>query len=122
MKVTLHDEDGVALTEITSHLGRSSGQMLVDWATRPDALFLYYFDCGRRMVTLTLDEKWHAAVLGTRWQMGSRFWFLDGLRLRNAERRLTPARSAPDSGLVEVRDAILQMELVTAAEPRGVSP
>jgi hypothetical protein len=39
MKVTLLDAQDLVLTEITSHVGRSPGQMLVDWATRPDALF-----------------------------------------------------------------------------------
>jgi hypothetical protein len=39
MQATLLDDQDLVLTEITSHVGRSPGQMLVDWATRPDALF-----------------------------------------------------------------------------------
>jgi len=54
MQVTLLDETGSSSAEITSHLGRSSGQMLVDWATRPDALFQYYFDRGSRTVTAVI--------------------------------------------------------------------
>ncbi len=46
MKVTLLDEQGVELTEVSSHLGRSSGRLLVDWATRPDALFRYITSTG----------------------------------------------------------------------------
>jgi hypothetical protein len=76
MKVTLLDEHGTELTEVTSHLGRSSGHLLVDWATRPDALFRYYFDRGRRTVTLVSNAVQYSAVLETRWQMGARFWFL----------------------------------------------
>ena len=76
MKVTLLDEQGVELTEVSSRVGRPPGQMLVDWATRPDVLFKYYFDRGRRTVTMVNNAERYRATLGTRWQMGVRFWFL----------------------------------------------
>jgi hypothetical protein len=76
MKVTLLDETGVELSEVTSHLGRSPDQMLVDWAMRPDALFQYYFDRRKPTVTAVVGEATWSAVLDTRWQMGARFWFL----------------------------------------------
>ncbi len=81
MKVTLLDEHGTELTEVTSHVGRSSGQLLVDWATRPDVLFRYYFDQGRRTVTLVSNAVQYSALLETRWQMGARFWFLHQFNL-----------------------------------------
>lgn len=76
MKITVLDEQGLVLTEITSRVGRSPGHILVDWATRPDALFQYYFDRGSRAVTAVIGAAEWSAVLGTRWQMGARFWFL----------------------------------------------
>lgn len=102
MKVTLLDEQGLVLTEVSSHVGRSPGQMLVDWATRPDALFQYYFDRDGRAVTLVTDAARYSAVLGTRWQMGARFWFLrtfDRLRTASPDPRTC---SAQDSGLAAV--------------------
>lgn len=72
MQVTVLDEQGLVLTEIASHVGRP-GQMLVDWATRPDTLFQYYFDRGGSAVTLMHNAARRSAVLGTRWQMGARF-------------------------------------------------
>jgi hypothetical protein len=84
MTFTLLDEHGEELTEVTSHLGRSAGHMLVDWATRPDLLFHYYFDRGSRTVTAMIDAAKWSAKLGTRWQMGERFWFLHELLLIEA--------------------------------------
>jgi hypothetical protein len=98
MKVTLLDEQGVEFTEITSHLGRSPGQVLVDWATRPDALFQYYFDRGRRTVTLVNNGERYPAVLGTGWQLGARFWFLrEFLAVSAPAQAAGQARSTPDS-------------------------
>jgi hypothetical protein len=76
MKTMLFDSQGDELTEITSHMGGSSGHVLVDWATRPDALFTYYFDKGHRAVIAVTGVLTSSARLGTRWQMGARFWFL----------------------------------------------
>ena len=73
MTFTLLDEQGDEITEITSHLARSAGHMLVDWATRPDVLFHYYFERGSRTVTAVIGAAKWSAVLGTRWQMGARF-------------------------------------------------
>jgi hypothetical protein len=94
MNVTLLDEQGSELTEIRSHLGRSSGQMLVDWATRPDALFHHYFDRGSRTVTAVIGAATWTAQLGTRWKMGARFWFLHGFRPEwdAPVRRIEPSR------------------------------
>ncbi len=100
MKVMLLDEQGVELTEITSHLGRSPDQMLVDWATRPDALFQYYFDRGSRTVTAVIDVATWSAVLGTRWQMGARFWFLHKFHPVRAAPRGPSAASTQDPSLV----------------------
>lgn len=72
----LLDEQGSEITEITSHRGRLSGTMLVDWAARPETLFQHYFDRGVRMVTVVDKAERYSAMLGTRWQMGARFWFL----------------------------------------------
>ena len=100
MKVTLLDAQDLVLTEITSHVGRSPGQMLVDWATRPDALFQYYFDRGGRTVTVVVGAAMWSAVLGTRWQMGARFWFLRRVRSRPRRQpwRAGQAALALDSG------------------------
>jgi hypothetical protein len=76
MNLTLLDEHGVELTEISSDVGGSPGQMLVDRATRPDLLFRYYFDRGQRNVTLVREGEHCAATLGTQWQMGARSWFV----------------------------------------------
>ena len=100
MKVTLLDEHGMELTEVTSHVGRSTGQLLVDWAIRPDALFRYYFDQGRRTVTLVSNAVQYSALLETRWQMGTRFWFLHQFNLvRTAPFGWRP-NSTPESALV----------------------
>src|SRR5512141_31585 len=99
MKVTLLDEHGMELTEVTSHVGRSSGQLLVDWATRPDVLFRYYFDQGRRTVTLVSKDVQYSALLETRWQMGARFWFLHQFNLVGAAPFGWP-NSTPESALV----------------------
>jgi hypothetical protein len=120
MKATLLDEEGVELTEITSHVGQGSGQMLVDWATRPDVLFKYYFDRGRRVVGVEADAKRYTAILGTRWQMGARFWFLHTFQ-STTTRRDRPVRLIDDSpiapstepGTVASRDT-----LVGAPSPR----
>jgi hypothetical protein len=114
MKDTLVDEDGVQLTEITSRPGRSPGQMLIDWAMRPDALFKHYFDRGRRDVTVVTGMTRCSAVLATRWQMGARFWFLEVNPVEDAPP--TPrARRAAESGLVATRSAILFAEEASAA-------
>jgi len=110
MNVTLFDEHGVELTEITSHLGRSSGKMLVDWATRPDALFQYYFG-GRRAVSVVSNEEQYSALLATRWQMGGRFWFLHEFSRVPAEQIDPRTHSTEDSGLVA---AILHAEHANA--------
>lgn len=86
--MTLLDEQGLVLTEVRSHLSRSQGRMLVDWATRPDALFRYYFDCGGRSVTAVIGAVRWSAVLATRWQMGARFWFLHTFNRLRADSRL----------------------------------
>ncbi len=97
MKVTLLDETGVELSEVTSHLGRSQDQMLVDWAMRPDALFQYYFDRRKRTVTAVIDAVTWSAVLDTRWQMGARFWFLREVNPVQAPAQASgQARSAPE--------------------------
>jgi hypothetical protein len=77
MQITLLDDHRHPLTEVASHPGKSPGRMLVDWATRPDAMFEYYFDRGGRIVTVERGAASWRAILGTRWQMGARFWFLD---------------------------------------------
>ena len=100
MRVTLLDEHGTELTEVTSHLGRASGRLLVDWATRPDALFRYYFDRGRRTVMLVSNAVQYSALLETRWQMGARFWFLHEFNLVRADPLGRPARSTQDSEFV----------------------
>jgi hypothetical protein len=131
MKVTLLDEQGVQLTEITSHVGRSRGQMLVDWATRPDALFQYYFDRGRRTVSLGNNAERYSAVLGTRWQMGARFWFLHTFHLVRAPAQAAgQTRSTRDSAPVasdtrrpDVVRPAADLDAPTVArtsEPRGV--
>ena len=99
MNVTLLDDQGVKLTDITSHLGRSSDKMLVDWATRPDALFQYYFG-GRRTVSVVSNEEQYSAVLGTRWQMGARFWFLHAFKRVPAVRFDPRTQLGQDAGLV----------------------
>ncbi len=117
MKVTLLDEQGVVLTEASSHVGRSPGQMLVDWATRPDALFQYYFDRDGRAVTLVIEAARYSAVLGTRWQMGARFWFLhtfDRVRAASPDPRTC---STQDSGLVAVSIRSGQTRRATATPP-----
>ena len=76
MEITLLDERGEVLTDIASHVGRVPSVIIVDWATRPDALFRYYFDRGRRIVTAVIQGAAWSAVLGTRWRMGARSWFL----------------------------------------------
>jgi hypothetical protein len=97
MKVTLLDEAGIELSEVTSHLGRSQDQMLVDWAMRPDALFQYYFDRRKRTVTALVGEATWSAVLDTRWQMGARFWFLREFNpLQAPAQAAGQARSAPE--------------------------
>ena len=125
MKVTLLDEQGVQLTEITSHLGRSAGQMLVDWATRPDALFQYYFG-GRRAVSVVTNEQQYSAVLGTRWQMGSRFWFLHEFTREPAPefepRRLLPQASGLVAGaILHAEGASAESSTAAASLTRGVS-
>ena len=81
MNLLLLDEQGQELSEVTSHVGKSPGQLVVDWATRPDALFRHYFDRSSRTVTAVTDAARWSAVLGTRWQMGARRWFLHELSL-----------------------------------------
>jgi hypothetical protein len=104
--------------------------MLVDWATRPDALFQYYFDRGGRTVTVVVGGAMWSAVLGTRWQMGSRFWFLQTFNPVRLTPRGPRARPGSDSRLAAARIAILYAEHASAAldapaaartsEPRGV--
>jgi hypothetical protein len=97
MKVTLLDEAGVELSEVTSHLGRSHDQMLVDWAMRPHALFQYYFDDRKRTVTAVVGDATWSAVLDTRWQMGARFWFLREFNpVRVPAQAAAQARSGPE--------------------------
>jgi hypothetical protein len=115
MKVTLLDDQDLVLTEITSHVGRSPGQMLVDWATRPDALFQYYFDRGGRTVTFVNNAARYSAVLGTRWQMGARFWFLHTFNPARVAPRGPRVRSTQDSGLVATRSESLHAEHANAA-------
>ncbi len=126
MQATLLDEEGMVLTEITSHAGRSPGQVLVDWATRPDVLFQYYFDRGGSSVTMVRDAEQYSAVLGTRWQMGARFWFLHTLhRLRTAPHVRVP-RDAEliMAGVERPREHANVAErapsVATAAQPPGV--
>ena len=93
MKLTLLDEQGAELTEITWRFGRVPGRVNVDWATRPDALFRYYFDQGARAVTAVTSGGTWAALLGTRWQMGARFWFLHALvRIDESPVKRSPSR------------------------------
>jgi hypothetical protein len=130
MQATLLDDQDLVLTEITSHVGRSPGQMLVDWATRPDALFQYYFDRGGRTVTVVVGGAMWSAVLGTRWQMGARFWFLQTFNPVRAAPRGRGARSPQDSELVATNSQSLRATHASAAldapavartsEPRGV--
>ncbi len=117
MQVTLLDEQGLVLTEIRSHVGRSPGQMLVDWAIRPDALFRYYFDRGGRTVTLVNQAVRYSAVLGTRWQMGARFWFLHTFQHARRVSCGQPARPTQDSGLVATSMRSLRMKHANAAHP-----
>ncbi len=130
MKVTLLDEQGVELTEVTSHLGRSSGQLVVDWATRPDALFRYYFDRGRRTVMLVNNAVQYSALLETRWQMGARFWFLHQFNLIRTSPLGQRVGSAQDSELVATAIRSLQTKpaavqspstVALATEPRNVT-
>jgi len=98
MKITVLDEQGLVLTEITARVGRSPGHILVDWATRPDALFQYYFDRGSRAVTAVIGASEWSAVLGTRWQIGARCWFLHVLvPVRAPAVAAARACSTPDS-------------------------
>ncbi len=100
MNGTLLDEHGIELTDITSHLGRSSGQMLVDRATRPDALFHYYFGRGQRAVTLVENADRYTGVLGTHWQMGTRVWFVHAFDPAGSlPEAIEPAYSTPETGL-----------------------
>ncbi len=100
MNATLLDEQGTELTHITAHPGASDGLVLVDWATRPDALFRHYFDHGRRAVTLLSDTERYLAMLDTRWQMGSRFWFLRTFSLVSSPAQAVgSACSSPEAGL-----------------------
>jgi hypothetical protein len=122
MKVTLLDEHGMELTEVTSHVGRSPGQLLVDWATRPDALFRYYFDQGRRTVTLVSNAVHYSALLETRWQMGARFWFLHQFNLvRTAPFGWHP-NSTPESALVASALQSLQSEPRDAGQRATIGP
>lgn len=96
METTLHDEQGALLTRITIRAG-AGGRVLVDRTARPDLLFRHYFDDGQRNVTLVHNERTYTAALGTRWQMGRRFWFLEQCRpadMRSAQE----ARSVPLGG------------------------
>ena len=117
MKVTLLDEHGTELTEVNSHLGRAPGRLLVDWATRPDALFRYYFDRGRRTVMLVSNAVQYSALLETRWQMGARFWFLHQFNLVRADPLGRPARSTLESEFVA--NALLNLRSMPsdAAQP-----
>ena len=100
MNGTLLDEHGIELTDITSHLGRSSGQMLVDRATRPDALFHYYFGRGQRAVTLVENAERSTGILGTRWQTGTRVWFLHTFGfVSSPAQAVGSACSSPEAGL-----------------------
>ncbi len=89
--------------------------MLVDWATRPDALFQYYFDRGGRTVTVVVGAAMWSAVLGTRWQMGARFWFLHTFNPARVAPRGPRVRSTQDSGLVATRSESLHAEGANAA-------
>jgi hypothetical protein len=118
MKVTLLDDQGAELTEITSHLGRSAGRMLVDRAVRPDALFQYYFG-GRRTVGVVTSEEQYSASLGTRWQMGGRFWFLHEFSHIPSVPYNARTHSAQDSGLVA---AILHASPISADPGAPIAP
>lgn len=97
MHLMLFDGEGAVLTEVRSHAGRAGGHLLVDWATRPDSLFQYYFDRGGRAVTLVSNDVRCAALLGTRWQMGARFWFLHALHPIGGAPRGRSARPTDDA-------------------------
>jgi hypothetical protein len=130
MKVTLLDEHGTELTEVISHVGRSSCHLLVDSATRPDMLFRYYFDQGRRTVTLVSNAVQYSAVLETRWQMGARFWFLHQFSLVRAAPSGGHVSPTPESALVadalqglrlKPRDAAQSAPIgALTSEPRNV--
>jgi hypothetical protein len=125
MEATLLDEQGIMLTEVASHLGRS-GQMVVDRASQPGALFSYYFERGGRMVTLVKDAERFSAVLETRWQMGVRFWFLHTFVAIGSAPRSRRGRSARDAApmapsIRSLLDKEAHATPVTTrvAEPRG---
>jgi hypothetical protein len=123
MKATLLAERGVEITEVTSHFGRSPEQMVVDWATRPDALFKYYFDRGRRTVTILNNAECHLATLATRWQMGARFWFLrafDPIPTAPLGSRAVSAAGARYTGRSPRGAAEVDLAVTHACEPRGV--
>ena len=116
MQVTLLDEQGVKLTDATSHIGRSAGTMLVDWVTRPDALFQYYFG-GRCTVSVVSQDAQYSAVLGTRWQMGARFWFLSAFQQVPTVRLGASTQLGQDAGLVAatLHATPISADLVTPA-------
>jgi hypothetical protein len=123
MKATLLDEQGAEITEVRSHCGRSPGQMVVDWATRPDALFRYYFDRGRRTVILVNGAERHPVILDTRWLMGTRFWFLrtfDPIPTAPLAPRAGSAAGARTMGHSRRGVAEVELAVTHASEPYGV--
>jgi hypothetical protein len=127
MTFTILDESGEVLTEITSRLGRSSGHLIVDWATRPDVLFQHYFDRGSRAVTVVIDAAKWSATLGTRWHMGARSWFLhefvriDGPVSASRQRHFTrDSGNSPDDTAAAL--ASKRPEALAATPPAQVVP
>ncbi len=122
MNATLLDEQGTELTHITAHPGASDGLVLVDWAMRPDALFRHYFDRGRRAVTLLSDTERYLAMLGTRWQMGSRFWFLRTFDLVMSQPGSTLESSIAAASIPSMYARGGNANLVTPAMERTAAP
>ncbi len=112
MHITLLDERGCGLSDMTSHFGKP-GQLLMDWAARPDALFQYYFDRDGRVVTVVHGAARYAAILGTRWQMGTRFWYLT---VRTAQKSSGVRRPIP------LRNATLDPAGARRGHPHPVLP
>jgi hypothetical protein len=66
-------------------------------------------------VTLVNNAVRYSAVLGTRWQMGARFWFLQTFNPVRVTPRGPRARPGSDSRLAAARIAILYAEHASAA-------
>ena len=98
MMITLRDERGSPLSKASAHAYRPPRPVLLDFTTRPDALFRYYFDHSGRSVVVAIGATIWMGSLATRWRMGVRSWFLHDLhRLRVAavERDSSSAEVAP---------------------------